>query len=264
MVDCSTCKLRKSKPFSFPSHGSRVECCFNLIHSDVWGLTPVISHAKYKYFVRFIDDYSKYTWIYFFRSKFEVFFVFQKFVAYVETQFSSRIKVLRSDPGGKYMSHEFHDFLQNKGIISQHSCPYTPQKNGVAKRKNRHLLDVVRTLLLESSVPSTFWVEALSTTVYVINRLPSRVLDFVSPYYCLYHHPNYLDIHTFGCVCFVHFPSHERHKLSAQSVKCAFMGYSISHKGYVCYDPCSNKFPISRMLFSLKINHSSLLMLCFC
>ena len=53
-------------------------------------------------------------------------------------------------------------------------------------------------------------------------------------------------MHTFGCVCFVHFPSHESHKLSAQSVKCAFMGYSISHKGYVCYDPCSNKFRISR------------------
>ena len=53
-------------------------------------------------------------------------------------------------------------------------------------------------------------------------------------------------MHTFGCICFVHFPSHERHKLSTQSVKCAFMGYSISHKGYVCYDPCSNKFRISR------------------
>ena len=74
------------------------------------------------------------------------------------------------------MSHEFHDFLQNKGIVSQRSCPYTPQQNGAAERKNRHLLDVIKTLLLESSFPSTFWVEALSTTVYLINRLPSRVL----------------------------------------------------------------------------------------
>ena len=163
------------------------------------------------------------------------------------------------------MSHEFHDFLQNKGIVSQRSCPYTPQQNGAAERKNRHLLDVIKTLLLESSFPSTFWVEALSTTVYLINRLPSRVLDFASPYYRIYHHhPNYLDMHTFGCVCFVHLPSHERHKLSAQSVKCAFMGYSISHKGYVCYDPCSNQFRISRHVGSLKINYSSLLMLHLC
>ena len=245
-VDCSTCNLGKSKSLSFPSHGSRAESCFDLIHSDVWGITPIITHAKYRYFVTFIDNYNKYTWIYFLRPKSEVFFVFQKFVAYVETQFSSRIKVLRSNSGGEYMSHEFHDFLQNKGIVSQRSCPYTPQQNGVAERKNRHLLDVVRTLLLESSVPSTFWVEALSTTIYLINQLPSHVLDFASPYYRLYHHhPNYLDMHTFGCVCFVHLLSHERHKLSVQSVKCAFMGYSISHKGYVCYDPCSNKFRIS-------------------
>ena len=158
----------------------------DLIHSDVWGITPIITHAKYRYFVTFIDNYNKYTWIYFLRPKSEVFFVFQKFVAYVETQFSSRIKVLRSNSGGEYMSHEFHDFLQNKGIVSQRSCPYTPQQNGVAERKNRHLLDVVRTLLLESSVPSTFWVEALSTTIYLINQLPSHVLDFASPYYRLY------------------------------------------------------------------------------
>ena len=141
------------------------------------------------------------------------------------------------------MSHEFHDFLQQ----TERSCSYTPQQNGVAKCKNRHLLDVVRTLLLESFVPSKFWVEALCTAVYLINRLPSRVLNFDSPYYHLYHkHPNYLDMHTFGCVCFVHLPPHERHKLSAQSVKCACIGYSISHKDYVCYDPCSNRFRISR------------------
>ena len=195
-VDCSTCKLGKSKSLSFPSHGSHDESYFDLIHSDVWGITPVISHAKYKYFVTFIDNYSKYTWIYFLRSKSEVFSVFQKFVAYVETQFPSRIKVVGSDSRGEYMSHEFHDFLQNKGIVSQRSCPYTPQQNGVVERKNHHMLDVVRTLLLESSVPSTFWVEALSTVVYLINRLPSRVLDFASPYYRLYHHhPNYLDMH---------------------------------------------------------------------
>ena len=132
------------------------------------------------------------------------------------------------------------------------------------KCKNRHLLDVVRTLLLESFVPSTFWVEALSTPIYLINRLPSRVLDFASPYYHLYHyHPNYLGMHTFCCVCFVYLPSHERHKLYAQSIKCAFMGYSISHKGYVYYNPCSNKFCISRHVVFFE-NHSSLLMLLLC
>jgi hypothetical protein len=145
------------------------------------------------------------------------------------------------------MSCDFHDLLLQKGIISHRSCPYTPQQNGVAERKNRHLLDVTRTLLLDSSVPSKFWVEALSTAVYLINRLPSQVLNFDSPYYRLYHEaPSYSDLHTFSCVCFVHLPSNERHKLSAQSAKCAFLGYSISHKGFVCYDLSCSKFRVSQ------------------
>lgn len=70
--------------------------------------------------------------------------------------------------------HDFQAYLQMKGIIYQQSCPYTPQQNGIAERKNRHLLDMVRTLLLESSVPPKFWVESLSTSIYLINRLPSQ------------------------------------------------------------------------------------------
>ena len=213
-LDCSTCKLGKSKILPFPTHSGQASTPFEIIHSDVWGITPVSSHAKYKYFVTFIDNYSRFTWIYFLHTKDEVFPVFQKFLAFIETQFSSCIKVLRSDNGGEYTSHEFQNFLQHKGIISQRSCPYTPQQNGVAERKNRHLLDMVRTLLLESSTPSTFWVEALSTAVYLINRLPSQQLNFDSPYYRLYgKHPDYHNLHTFGCVCFVHLPIHERHKL---------------------------------------------------
>ncbi|CAH9103854.1 unnamed protein product, partial [Cuscuta europaea] len=121
--DCSVCKLGKSKTLSFSSHGSRAKKCFDIVHSDVWGISPIISHARYKYFVTFIDDFSRYTWVYFLRSKSEVLSVFQTFVAYVETQFSTGIKILRSDSGGEYMSHEFHDFLNHKGIVSQRSCP---------------------------------------------------------------------------------------------------------------------------------------------
>jgi transposase InsO family protein len=94
--------------------------------------------------------------VYFLQAKSEVLFVFQTFVAYIEKQFSTGIKILRSDSGREYMFHEFHDFLHHKGIVSQRSCPYTPQQNGVAEQKNQHLLDVVCTLLLESPVPSKF------------------------------------------------------------------------------------------------------------
>ena len=113
--------------------------------------------------------------------------------------------------------------------------------------KNRHLLDVVRTLLLESFVPPHFWCEALSTAVHLINCLPSPTINHVSPFSKLFgHSPLYSNLCTFGCVCFVHFPPHERHKLTAQSFKCVFLGYVIPHKGYVCYDPHASHIPVSR------------------
>jgi transposase InsO family protein len=81
-------------------------------------MSPVTSHANYKYFVTFIDDYSRFTWIYFLHSKDKVFSVFKIFHAHIQTQFSAQIKILRSDNGGEYMSHLFQDFLQHYGIIS--------------------------------------------------------------------------------------------------------------------------------------------------
>ena len=92
--------------------------CFDIIHSDVWGIAPIVSHAHYKYFATFIDDFSRFTWVYFLWAKAEVFSVFKRFLALIETPFSASIKVLRSDSGGEYMSNEFQDFLQSKGIIS--------------------------------------------------------------------------------------------------------------------------------------------------
>lgn len=92
--DCSKYKLGKSKTLPFPSHGNRAKKIFDIVHSDVWGITPITSHAQNKYFVTIIDDYSQYTWIYFLHFKSKVFSVFKTFVTYVETQFSANIKIL--------------------------------------------------------------------------------------------------------------------------------------------------------------------------
>jgi len=215
--------LAKVKYYLFPLKAANL---FEIVHSDVWGISPIISHAGYKYFVTFIDDYSRYTWVYFLQNKSEVFFMFKLFLVLVNTQFSATIKTLRSDSRGEYMSNDFQSFLQSNGIISQRSCSYTPQQNGVAERKNRHFLDVVRTLLIENSVPPMFWVEALIIAAYLINRLPSQVLGLESPYFQLHHcHPIYTNLHTFGCVCFMHLPPPHRNKLSAQSIRCVCLSW---------------------------------------
>ncbi|RVW80788.1 Retrovirus-related Pol polyprotein from transposon RE1 [Vitis vinifera] len=179
--DCTSCKLVKSKVLTFPYSASRASQCFDIIHSDVWGIAPIVSHAHYKYFVTFIDDFSRFTWVYFFWAKAKVFLVFKRFLALIETQFSTSIKVLRSNSGGEYMSNEFQDFLQSKRIISQRSCRSTSQQNGIAERKNRHLLDVVRTLLLDSSVPPRFWCEALSIGISFDQSL---TLSYVMEHEC--------------------------------------------------------------------------------
>jgi len=114
--DCATCKLEKSKTLPFFSEISRATHSFKIIHSDVWGINPVISHAQYKYFVTFIDDYNRYTWVYFLQNKSEFFYMFKLFLALVDTQFSAAVTILRSNSGGEYMSHEFQSFLQSKCI----------------------------------------------------------------------------------------------------------------------------------------------------
>lgn len=135
------------------------------------------------------------------------------------------------------MSHSFQTFLQSIGIVSQRSCPSNPQQNGMIERKNCYLLDVVRTLLLESFVPSQFWCETLSTVVHLINKLSSSSLNHVSPFTQLFGRIlNYFNF-VLLVVCFVHFPAHEHIKLTAQSIQCLFLGYSVYHKGFFCNDP---------------------------
>lgn len=141
---------------------------------------------------------------------------------------------------GEYMSFEFTSFLIEKGIIHKKSRPHTPQQNGIVERKIRHILETIRTLLVESLVPHKFWCEAAYTAIPIINRIPSCVLGKVSPYECLFGHPpSYSHLKVFGCfsLCFIHFPSLKRNKLSPQAARYLFLGYSDEHKGFLCFDP---------------------------
>ncbi|KAM2392557.1 hypothetical protein ACFX1X_036018 [Malus domestica] len=137
----------------------------------------------------------------------------------------------RSDNGGEYVNSELRAFLDHHGIVHQTTCPYTPQQNGVAKRKNRQLLEVVRASLLEARLPLSYWGEALTSAVYLINRVPSRSVDFQTPLQALSSHvdapavPN-LPPHVFGCVAFVHLHKQQRSKLEPRALRCVFVGYA--------------------------------------
>ena len=104
----------------------------------------------------------------------------------IETQFNHTVKVFRSDNAQEYNDKSFLSFLDSHGNLPQQSCPYTSQQNGRTERKHRHILDVVRTLLISASLPERFWGEAALTAMYTINRIPSPTTHKKSPFELLY------------------------------------------------------------------------------
>lgn len=137
------------------------------------------------------------------KTKSETFSKFKIFCQMALTQHNKTPKTLRSDGGGEYTSTEFTSFLNQLGIQRQLTCPHTPEQNGLAERKHRHLLDLTRTLLHDSGSPSKLWAEALSTANYLINRLPSSSINQDTPFYRLHaRQPTYEHLRTFGCQCF--------------------------------------------------------------
>lgn len=147
------------------------------------------------------------------------------------------IRTLRSDNAREYLSQQFQNFMSRNGILHQTSCPHTPPQNGVAERKNRHLVETTRTLLLHGNVPLRFWGDDVLTSCYLINRMPSSVVNNKIPHSILFPNSPFHPIppRVFGSTCFVHNLSPGLDKLSARSLKCVFLGYHRSQKGYRCY-----------------------------
>lgn len=243
VLQCQVCQLAKHCRTTFPTSSNKSVSLFELIHSDVWGPAPVNSIDGHKYFITFIDDFSHCTWIYLMKSRDEVPKMIQVFCKMVETQFGKKVKAIRSDNAKEYFAKNLNFFLENEGIIHESSCPYTPQQNGTAERKNRHLLETTRAILFQHHVPKKFWGEAILTAAYMINRMPSRTLGNRSPIsFILPNKPLFsLPPKVFGCLCFVHNCSPGSTKLEPRSVRCIFLGYSPTQKGYKCYDPKTGK-----------------------
>jgi transposase InsO family protein len=245
--DCISCQLGKQPALPFNNSESHATVSFDLIHSDVWGPSPVASMSGSRYFVIFVDDFSRYTWVFFMKSRSELLDIYRTFAKMVQTQFSKPIKAFRSDNALEYTQHDFQAILKHYGTIPHLSCPGTSQQNGRAERKLRHILDTVRALLLSTSAPTPFWGETTLTAVYTINRLPTPILDNCTPYERLFGSvPSYHHLRVFGYPCFVLLQPHERTKLEPRSRLCCFLGYGVEQKGYRCYDPVSRRLRISR------------------
>jgi transposase InsO family protein len=171
---CSACQVGKKVGAHHPHKNiMTTERSLELLHMDLFGLIAYISISGSKYCLVIVDDYSRFTWVFFLREKsqtqetlkrIELFWIWQN-------EFGLRIKKFRSDNGMEFKNSQNEGFLEEEGIKHEFSSPYTPQQNGVVERKNRTLLDMARTMLDEYKSPDRFWAEAINTACYSINQL---------------------------------------------------------------------------------------------
>lgn len=223
-INCETCLEGKQARSPFKSEGKRATKLLEIIHSDVCGPMSVNSLSGKRYFVTFIDDFSRKTFVYIIRQKSEVFECFVNFKTLVENQTERKIKIVRSDGGLEYCNKKFKDLCTSNGILHQTTAPYSPQQNGMAERMNRTIVEKVRCMLADAKLSKGFWAEAVSTAVKIINSIPNTA-GKISPdeiwFGCK---PDLLSLKVFGCTAMVHIPNEKRKKLDKKSQKCVFFG----------------------------------------
>ncbi|CAL9017123.1 unnamed protein product [Prunus brigantina] len=208
------------------------------------GMVHGLPHLEQKLVVY---DFTRMSWVYFIRNKSSALECFRKFKAMTELQSGYKIKGLRSDRGGEFLSGEFNKFCEESGIQRQLTMAYSPQQNGVAERKNRTVVEMAKSMLHEKGVPYEFWAEAVNTAVYLLNRSPTKALNKITPFEAYTgRKPGIAHLKIFGSPCHVLIPSALRHKLEENSHKCIFVGYGLCEKGYRLFDPSTRKIILSR------------------
>ena len=226
---CEACQKGKSKKASHKgTDTSSITEPLQLLHMDLFGPVNVMSMSKKQYALVIVDDFSKYTWVLFLRSKDETPQLVIDHVKLIELDSRFPVRAIRSDNGTEFKNAILNDFCADKGITRQYSAPRTPQQNGVVERKNRTLIEAARTMLSESKLPTYFWAEAANTAFYTQNRTLINKDLMKTPYEIMNNKkPTVKYFHVFGAKCFVLIDDNvKRGKFDAKAQEAIFVGYS--------------------------------------
>eukprot|EP00253_Pinus_taeda_P031801 PITA_31801 len=208
------------------------------LHKGALEQRNTTSIAKHMYYVIFVDDFSRKQWIYFMQNKDQKFSKFVEFKEIVEKETGKKVKALKSDNGGEYMSNEFKIFCAKEGIQWELKTPHNPQQNGVDERKNISIVGVPRAMLHDQSLPLQFWVEACNTSVYLRNKTPHGILGMSTPEeYFLRKKPDVSHFRIFGSLVYYHVSKEARKKLDLAAKFGIFLGYTDTPHNYHVYLP---------------------------
>ena len=247
MLFCEGCAQAKQTRKAFKPIGEvRTTDILELVHSDVCGPISTASYGGAKYFVTFIDNYSRICSVYFMHTKDEVFSKFKEYEVEVTNQTDKRIKVLRTDNGGEYTSKQFEDYLKMKGIVHQKTVPRSPQQNGVTERLNRTINEIALAQIAHANVPHNLWAESVGAAVYIWNRMPMTTTG-VTPYQRFFGRKPRVDhIRIFGCYGYALLPDTEQRKLMPKAEKLRLVGYGPNSTGYRLFNEQNRKLAFRR------------------
>nr|GEX34968.1 retrotransposon-related protein [Tanacetum cinerariifolium] len=215
---CSDCKRGKRKkashpPKLVPSDHSKLE----LLHMDLCGPMRVASINGKKYIFVIVDDYSRYTWVYFLYSKYETLETIKKSIAQAQLNYKAKVYKIHTDNGTEFKNATLKDHYEKLGFMKRFSTAHTPQQNEVVKRRNRTLVEAARTMFIISRLPKFLWAEAVTTACFTQNRSIIHTRYNKTPYELLRDRkPNVEYFHVFGLLCY---PTNDRDDLGKMKPK---------------------------------------------
>ncbi|GKB03274.1 putative ribonuclease H-like domain-containing protein [Tanacetum coccineum] len=239
-VDClkgkqhkASCKTKLVSFVSKPLH---------TLHMDLFGPNSVSSLNHKWYCLVVTDDFSRFTWTFFLKTKNETSSILRNFIIEIENLKDLKVKIIMCDNGGEFKNREMDEFCTKKGIKREFSNARTPQQNGVAERRNRTLIEAARTMLTDAKLPVTFWAKAVSSACYVQNRVLVNKYHNKTPYELFNgRSPAIRFLRPFGCHIMILNTLDNLGKFDAKGDEGYFVGHSLSSKAFRVFNKRTKK-----------------------